>query len=104
MNELRQSKAFRAWVSGLRDQNAKAYIAARLLRLKNGLKGDAKPVGKGISELRIHYGPGYRIYFQQRERTIILLLCGGVKNTQSQDIFLAQMFAKTWIEEDEYEE
>lgn len=104
MNELRQSKAFRAWLDDLQDRRIKTIVATRLLRLENGITGDAQPVGEGISELRIHYGPGYRIYFQQRGRLIVLILCGGNKGSQSRDIALAKMLARNWIDEDEYEE
>ncbi|WMY74138.1 type II toxin-antitoxin system RelE/ParE family toxin [Buttiauxella selenatireducens] len=104
MNELRQSKAFRAWLDDLQDRRIKTIVATRLLRLKNGITGDVQPVGEGISELRIHYGPGYRIYFQQRGRLIVLILCGGNKGSQSRDIALAKMLARNWIDEDEYEE
>jgi putative addiction module killer protein len=68
-------------------------IAARLFRLANGLAGDVAPVGQGISELRIHYGPGYRIYFQRRGDEIIILLCGGDKSTQDRDIEKAKRLA-----------
>ena len=72
---------------------AKAVIAARLFRLANGLFGDVSAVGEGISELRIHYGPGYRIYFQQRNQEILLLLCGGDKASQNRDIATAKRLA-----------
>lgn len=104
MNELRQSKAFRAWLEGIKDRRIKTIIATRMLRLVNGITGDAQPVGEGISELRIHYGPGYRIYFQQRGRFIVLILCGGSKGSQSRDIALAKMLARNWTQKDEYEE
>lgn len=71
-------------------------LAARLDRLAYGLSGDAKPVGDGISELRIHYGPGYRVYFQQRGTTIIVLLCGGDKGSQTRDIKTAKYLAVEW--------
>lgn len=73
-------------------------IAARLDRLAEGNAGDAEPVGNGISELRIHYGPGYRVYFQRRGNTIIVLLCGGDKSTQAKDIKAAKRLAETWSE------
>ncbi len=105
MNELKQTEAFRLWESSLRDRRIKTIIVTRLLRLKDGLPGDVQPVGGGISELRIHYGPGYRIYFQQRDSMILLLLCGGTKSSQSRDIRLAQILARSWIiEEDEDDE
>jgi putative addiction module killer protein len=66
MIEIKQTATFMTWESKLKDQRAKAAIAARIFRLANGLPGDVSPVGQGVSELRIHYGPGYRVYFQQR--------------------------------------
>ncbi|QXX83585.1 MULTISPECIES: type II toxin-antitoxin system RelE/ParE family toxin [Providencia] len=104
MKELKQTEAFRLWESKLKDKRAKTIIAMRLFRLANGLAGDATPVGEGISELRIHHGPGYRVYFQQRGNTIILLLCGGDKSSQSRDITLAKTLAKKWILEENNDE
>ena len=76
MIEIKQTATYMTWESKLKDQRAKAAIAARIFRLANGLPGDVSPVGQGVSELRIHYGPGYRIYFQQRGNEIVILLCG----------------------------
>jgi putative addiction module killer protein len=90
---IRQTATFRKWESKLKDQKAKALIAARILRVANGLLGDVSPVGEGVSELRIHYGPGYRIYFRQHGEEIIILLCGGDKSSQDQDIKLAKRLA-----------
>ncbi|WP_455426120.1 type II toxin-antitoxin system RelE/ParE family toxin [Dryocola sp. LX212] len=104
MNGLKQTDAYRRWEASLKDKAAKAYIAARLHRLVDGLTGDVKPVGSGISELRIHYGPGYRIYFQQRNRTIVLLLCGGTKRSQQQDILMEKYLARIWIDEEQEDE
>jgi len=73
-------------------------IAARLDRLAYGLLGDVEPVGEGISELRIHFGPGYRVYFRKRGSTVIVLLCGGNKSSQAKDIKAAKRLAKEWIE------
>ncbi|HET7412350.1 MAG TPA: type II toxin-antitoxin system RelE/ParE family toxin [Pararhizobium sp.] len=98
MTRLKQTETFRKWESGLKDQRARAAIASRLFRLANGLAGDVSPVGQGISELRIHYGPGYRIYFRQRGEEIIILLCGGNKSTQSRDIEKAKRLATEWDE------
>jgi putative addiction module killer protein len=98
---LKQSATFRNWQSNLRDAKAKASIAMRLQRLANGNAGDAAPVGEGISELRIHYGPGYRIYFQQRGEVLILLLCGGDKSTQDRDIRAAKQIAAQWSDNNE---
>ncbi|OIS90193.1 type II toxin-antitoxin system RelE/ParE family toxin, partial [Brucella cytisi] len=75
---------------------ARVIIAARIARLAEGLPGDVEPVGEGVSELRIHYGPGYRVYFQQRGNVLILLLCGGDKKTQRRDIETAKKIAKDW--------
>jgi putative addiction module killer protein len=93
--ELKQTDTFRKWEQNLRDQRARATIAARLFRLANGLAGDVSPVGK-ISELRIHYGPGYRIYFQNRGGQLVILLCGGDKSSQDRDIRLAKQLALEW--------
>jgi len=84
--------------SRLKDERARAVIALRLARLGFGHTGDTAPVGEVISELRIHYGPGYRIYFQQRGKMILVLLCGGDKSTQAKDITKAKLLAKEWSE------
>ena len=86
MIECKQSDIFRKWRTRLKDVRIRALIASRLDRLAFGHAGDVKPIGQGISELRIDHGPGYRIYFQKRGSTIILLLCGGDKSTQTKDI------------------
>ena len=96
MLEIKQTDTYRKWERKLRDQRAKALIAARIFRLANGLPGDVQPVGQGISELRIHHGPGYRIYFKQRGSEIIVLLCGGDKSTQHRDIATAQRLVAEW--------
>jgi putative addiction module killer protein len=96
MLELKQTETFRKWRTKLKDERAKALIASRLDRLAYGHAGDVGPVGEGISELRIHYGPGYRIYFQQRGNTIVVLLCGGDKATQAKDIKTAKQLADDW--------
>jgi putative addiction module killer protein len=98
MIELKQTEAFRKWRLRLKDHRARAMIASRLDRLAQGHAGDAAPVGEGVSELRIHYGPGYRVYFQKRGNTIIVLLCGGDKSTQAKDIEMAKQLAKLWSE------
>ena len=92
--EVRRTAIFLAWIGGLRDHEARARIAARIYRLGEGNFGDAKSVGDGVSELRIHYGPGYRLYFTRRGATIVLLLCGGDKSSQSRDIAKAKALAK----------
>lgn len=94
MIEIKQTETYRKWEHKLRDQKAKAAIAARIFRLIHGLAGDVTPVGQGISELRIHYGPGYRIYFKQRGDEIVILLCGGDKTTQNRDIETAKKLVK----------
>ena len=94
MVRFKQSETFRKWHRKLRDGKAKALIAARLQRLLGGNPGDVEPVGDGVSELRIHYGPGYRVYYQQRGELLILLLCGGDKSTQVKDITRAKALAK----------
>ncbi len=94
--QLKQTEAFLLWERRLKDPRAKAIIAARLLRLANGLAGDVAPVGEGVSELRIHYGPGYRVYFRQKGKAIVILLCGGDKSTQDADIRTAKRLAAEW--------
>lgn len=94
MKTILQTPVFQKWISGLRDHRAKTLISTRLSRLANGLFGDARPVGEGISELRIHHGPGYRVYFQQRGNIVLLLLCGGDKNSQDRDISEAKILAR----------
>ena len=89
-----RSGIFDRWLRALRDPQARARINARILRLAYGNVGDAKPVGAGVSELRIDYGPGYRVYFSQRGSVVVLLLCGGDKSTQRKDIERARFLAK----------
>jgi putative addiction module killer protein len=84
--EVRQTEAFSAWMSGLRDLHGVARLTARIRRLTLGHFGDAKAVSGGVSELRIDHGPGYRIYFARRGALVVLLLCGGDKSTQRRDI------------------
>ena len=92
--ELKQTEVFEKWETSVSDKKVRAIIAARLYRLANGLAGDVQSVGEGISELRIHCGAGYRIYFKKVGKAIIVLLCGGDKNTQKQDIKLAKELAR----------
>ena len=96
MVELIKSSTFDAWLRELRDRRAVARIQARLDRLAAGNPGDVKPVGSGISELRIDHGPGYRVYFIQRGPVVIVLLCGGDKSSQSGDIERARAIAALW--------
>jgi putative addiction module killer protein len=94
MLEIRETKIYGRWFSKLRDRRAKARIDTRIRRLSLGNPGDVKPVGEGVSELRINYGPGYRVYFIQRASTVIVLLAGGDKRTQEQDIKQALELAR----------
>jgi putative addiction module killer protein len=86
MTEVRQTEVFAAWLEGLRDRRARDRILIRIDRLSFGNPGDVEPVGEGVLEMRIHYGPGYRLYFTQRGDTVVILLCGGDKRTQVRDI------------------
>ncbi|MDX2097790.1 MAG: type II toxin-antitoxin system RelE/ParE family toxin [Leptolyngbyaceae cyanobacterium bins.59] len=86
MMEIRQTETYSEWFDALRDRQAKTRIDIRIRRLSMGNLGDVKPVGQGVSELRIDYGPGYRVYFIQRGETLIILLAGGDKRTQERDI------------------
>jgi len=96
MITIKQTDTFIKWQSKLKDKRIKAIIASRIFRLANGLAGDIAPVGQGVSELRIHYGAGYRVYLKQRDNELIILLCGGDKKTQSKDIKQAKELLKTW--------
>lgn len=98
MLEVRQTDAFARWLERLRDVKAKFRVIARIRRLSLGNLGDAKSVGGGVSELRIDYGPGYRVYFQKRGGELILLLIGGSKKTQETDIARAKKLAKEWTD------
>lgn len=92
--EVRQTDVFVDWFATLRDREARARITVRIRRLSLGNPGDVKPVGGGVSEMRIDYGPGYRVYFVQRGATIVVLLCGGDKRSQDRDITRAQALAQ----------
>ena len=100
MIELRQTPAFAGWLRGLKDSVTRARIAARVQRLAFGNAGDARPVGGGVSELRLHFGPGYRVYFVQHGAVLIVLLCGGDKATQDRDIAQAVRMAQGIAKED----
>lgn len=93
MTEVRQTEEFAHWLASLRDRDAAKRIKLRLARVQIGLLGDAKPIGEGLSELRIDHGPGYRVYFARRGAVVIILLCGGDKNSQSRDIARAKAMA-----------
>jgi putative addiction module killer protein len=92
--EIRKTELFAQWLDGLRDLQARARVQARIERLVAGNRGDVAPVGEGVSELRIHHGPGYRVYFKQRNRELMILLAGGDKRTQARDIKTALRLAR----------
>jgi putative addiction module killer protein len=94
MFTVERTAIFMDWLSRLKDRRAAARIAIRIERMKDGNLGDVGPVGEGVSEMRVDYGPGYRVYFVQRQRTLIVLLCGGDKKTQARDIARAKKLAK----------
>lgn len=98
--EVIQTDAYAGWFAALRDLHARARIDARIRRLSLGNFGDAKALGGGVSELRVDYGPGYRIYFSRRGTALILLLCGGDKSGQKADIARAREIAAQWEEAD----
>jgi len=93
MREVRQTDVFANWMESLSDRRAVERIAQRIVRLQSGLLGDVKPVGDGVSELRVDHGPGYRVYFVQRGQVLIILLCGGDKGSQRRDIQRAKAIA-----------
>lgn len=94
MPMVRQTENFSAWLKDLRDLRGKAKIMARIQRLEDGNPGDVAPVGDGVSEMRIHFGPGYRVYFVNRGGELIVLLCGGDKSSQARDIEAAKRLAQ----------
>lgn len=94
MIEVRKTEIFANWLDGLADTRARARIQARIERLAGGNPGDVKTVGEAVSEMRIHYGPGYRVYFTKVGRKILILLAGGDKKTQDADIKLAIRLAR----------
>jgi putative addiction module killer protein len=94
MPEVRQTEIFARWLAGLLDRHAQGRINARIRRLSLGNPGDVKPVGEGVSEMRIDYGPGYRVYFVQRGAALVILLAGGDKRTQDRDIVTARELAR----------
>lgn len=93
MIQIEKTARFDEWLARLRDRDAAAIVDSRLFRLHRGLFGDMKYIGSGVSELRIHHGPGYRIYITFRGAELVLLICGGVKATQASDIKLAKALA-----------
>jgi putative addiction module killer protein len=94
--EIVKSATFDRWLAGLRDVRARARIQVRIDRFAGGNPGDAQPVGEGISEMRIDYGPGYRVYYLRRGQARAVLLCGGDKSTQAADIAAAKTIAAQW--------
>ena len=99
MFEVRQTETFHLWFEGLCDAMAKRRISQRIVRLQAGLLGDAKPVGEGVSELRIDHGPGYRLYFVRRGVVVLVLLCGGDKSSQQRDVAAAKRLAVEVLKE-----
>ncbi len=94
MIEIRKTETFTKWIDHLADIRARARILVRIKRLAAGNPGDVKPVGESISEIRIDYGPGYRVYYKRAGQTVVVLLAGGDKRTQNKDIKTAQRLAK----------
>jgi putative addiction module killer protein len=94
MTEIRKTEHFARWLDGLRDVRARARVQVRIERLAAGSTGDVQPVGEGVSELRIDYGPGYRVYFKRRGAELIMLLAGGDKGSQAKDIQTAHRLAR----------
>ena len=94
MFEIRKTETFARWIDELRDIHARGRVQARIERLATGNPGDVRPVGEGVSELRIDYGPGYRVYYTKRGRTVLILLAGGDKRTQATDIRNALRLAR----------
>ena len=95
MLEIRKTEVFVKWLDNLYDIQARTRVLVRIERLIAGNPGDVKPVGEGVSELRINYGPGYRVYYKQQGQTIVVLLAGGDKRTQTKDITIALQLART---------
>ena len=104
MSEIRKTNVFRKWMRKLKDAIAKAHINRRIDRLGSGNPGDVKPIGEGCSEMRIDYGPGYRVYYKDTGREIIIILCAGDKSTQQEDIVKAKQLACEEEEEDDENE
>ncbi len=94
MMEIRKTREFAQWLDALSDLKARARVQARIERLAAGNPGDVKSIGEGVSEMRIDYGPGYRVYFKKQGRLIIILVAGGTKDTQNRDIRLALRLAR----------
>jgi putative addiction module killer protein len=92
--QIVQSDVFTAWLDNVKDERAAARIVTRIRRMEIGNAGDVRSVGDGVGEIRIDYGPGYRVYFARRGRTLVILLCGGDKKSQRKDIAVAKRMAK----------
>ncbi|WP_085608425.1 MULTISPECIES: type II toxin-antitoxin system RelE/ParE family toxin [unclassified Pseudomonas] len=99
MTEILRSSTFSSWLVKLVDSRARMRIQVRIDRMADGNFGDVKAIGEGISEARIDYGPGYRVYFMQQGRQLVILLCGGDKSSQSRDIKQARLIAESWQEQ-----
>ena len=93
MIEIQQTEEFSAWLKSVRDRAARTIVLGRIARLANGNPGDVEAIGRGVSEMRIHFGPGYRVYFVRRGETVAVLLGGGAKKTQVRDIKAALALA-----------
>jgi putative addiction module killer protein len=104
VKEVRKTEGFKQWLKKLKDRIGKAIIYQRIERLSEGNPGDFVPLGAGLSEMRIHYGPGYRVYYKDTGKKIVILLCGGDKSTQEADITKAKALAKEPIDEQTEEE
>jgi len=94
MITVRETESFKKWIQDMKDKVAQSIITARIRRISAGNFGDAKPIGDNVSELRIDYGPGYRVYFTRRVQEVVILLCGGDKSTQSRDIETSKRIAE----------
>jgi putative addiction module killer protein len=99
--KIRESSAYKKWIRNLQDDRARYRINARIERLKQGNPGDVKPVGEGVSEMRIDYGAGYRVYYKDTGKELIILLCGGDKSTQNEDIKQAKKIAAVFNPDEE---
>jgi len=102
--KIRKTSIYNKWIKALKDRRGRYRILIRIKRLEEGNPGDVRSVGEGLFELRIHYGPGYRVYFKNMGTEIIILLCGGDKSTQQADVAKAKELAKLPLEELELEE
>jgi putative addiction module killer protein len=104
MREIYQTEVFKKWFKTLKDSTGKALINKRIERLVEGNLGDSAPIGERLSEMRIHYGPGYRVYYKDTSTELIILLCGGNKSTQAGDIVKAKKLAQETLEKEKKDE